>query len=74
MLPDTAESLVGIVETQPAGLYHLEGNPGLSFLEIAESLNQLRGNPWTIVPTDVPVMNNRMSDERVYVRPITETL
>ncbi len=74
MLADTAASLVGIIEMQPAGLYHLEGNPGLSFLEIAESLNRLRGNPWTIVATDTPVMNNLMKDERVDVRQITETL
>ena len=74
MLADTAASLVGIIEMQSAGLYHLEGNPGLSFLEIAESLNRLRGNPWTIVPTDTPVMNNLMRDDRVEVRPIIETL
>ena len=74
MLADTAESLRILIETQPAGLYHLEGNPGLSFFEIAESLNRLRGNPWTVVPTDAPVMNNLMRDERVGMRPITESL
>lgn len=73
MLDDTAESLVDILESQPAGLYHLEGNPGLSFLEVAESLNRMRGHPWTIVPADAPVMNNRMRDDRVRVRPITGT-
>ena len=74
MLADTAESLRILLETQPAGLYHLEGNPGLSFFEIAVSLNRLRGNPWTIVPMDAPVMNNLMRDDRVDVRPITDTL
>lgn len=69
-LPDTAESLVQILKLPP-GLYHLDGNPGLNFFEIASALNRLLGNPWKVVPVSSLVQNHRMLDPRVPVAPVT---
>jgi len=74
MLPDTAESLVRLMQDFPAGLYHLEGNPGLSFHDIVTRLNRLRGEPWVVVPNDSHVQNNRMVDERVPMSLITSAM
>ena len=68
-LPDTAESLVRILKLPP-GLYHLDGNPGLNFFEIATGLNRLLGQPWKVVPVAGLVQNHRMLDPRVPVAPI----
>ena len=73
-LPDTAESLMHMIQTLPSGLYHLDGNPGLNFYEIAAGLNKVHGEPWTVNPVDTPVQNNRMVDQRVRMRSISETL
>lgn len=69
-LPDTADSLTQILKLSP-GLYHLDGNPGLNFYEIATGLNKLLGNPWKVVPVSGLVQNHRMLDPRVSVAPIT---
>lgn len=69
-LPDTADSLAQILPLPP-GLYHLDGNPGLNFFEIANGLNRLLGNPWQVVPVSGLVQNHRMLDRRVSVAPIT---
>ena len=71
ILSDTAECLARLMQDFPAGLYHLEGNPGLSFHEIVTRLNRLRGEPWVVVPNDGHVQNNRMIDERVPMNLIT---
>jgi dTDP-4-dehydrorhamnose reductase len=70
-LPDTAEALVNLMERYPAGLYQLEGNPGLSFFEIVTHLNNLHGNMWQVVPAEAPVQNNLMMDERIDVMQVT---
>jgi dTDP-4-dehydrorhamnose reductase len=72
-LDDTAEALVAAADL-PAGLYHLGGNPGLSFFDIAAGLNRLRGEPWTVVETEEPERDTRLRDDRLRVRPITERL
>lgn len=71
-LDDTADALLRVVTAQPPGLYHADGNPGLSFYEIVTGLNRMLGEPWTVVPTEEPVQNNRLLDARVAVRPITD--
>ena len=68
-LSDTADSLVHILKLPP-GLYHLDGNPGLNFFEIASGLNRLLGHPWKVVPVSGLVQNHRMLDPRVPVAPI----
>lgn len=70
-LPDTAASLVHILLTLPPGLYHLDGNPGLNFFEIATSLNRLLGQPWKVLPVEGLVQNHRMLDPRVPVAPLS---
>lgn len=73
-LDDTAEALVRVLQALPAGLYHLDGNPGLSFYTIATALNALHGDRWRVEPADAPALDNRLEDPRVPVRPITERL
>jgi dTDP-4-dehydrorhamnose reductase len=71
-LDDTAVSLMSIMKDLPCGLYHLDGNPGLSFYEIVLGLNRMLGEPWIVTPSDSPVQNNLMQDEHVQVSPITQ--
>lgn len=68
-LSDTADSLVQILRLPP-DLYHLDGNPGLNFYEIATGLNELLGHPWKVIPVSGLVQNHRMLDPRVPVAPI----
>lgn len=70
-LPDTAQSLAQLMQAYPAGLYHLDGNPGLNFHEIVTNLNRLRNGHWVVSPVDTPILNNRMVDSRIQVIPIT---
>ncbi len=71
-LPDTGQGLLYAIQHLPGGLYHLDSNPGLSFYQIAEGLNQLQGSPWTVNPAPEPTWNKRMVDERLPVRSLTE--
>lgn len=71
-LADTAEALVELLEIHPAGVYHLEGNPGLSFYEIATRLKNKHQADWEIVSTDRPVQDGRLAGEtRLKVGEIT---
>jgi dTDP-4-dehydrorhamnose reductase len=72
-LPDTAEAMVRVLDLPP-GLYHLDGNPGLNFFEIASGLNRRLGEPWNVVPTDGLVQNHRMLDPRLPVAPLSGRL
>lgn len=73
-LDDTADAIADMMSRLPAGLYHLDGNPGLSMFEIASGLNRLHGGRWQITPTSTPVLRCCMHDDRVTVRPITDRL
>jgi len=70
-LPDTAHVLADLALAGP-GLYHLDGNPGLSFFEIASGLNSLLGDPWHVEPTEEPERDSRMLDKRLRVRPVSD--
>jgi dTDP-4-dehydrorhamnose reductase len=70
-MEDTAVSLMSIMKTLPGGLYHLDGNPGLSFYEIVLGLNRMLGEPWTVTPADHPVQNNLLLDKKIQVNPVT---
>ena len=73
-LEDTAAALAALLEKGESGLFHLEGNPGLSFFEIATRLARTLGMPWEIMPDESFSMDNRMIDPRVPVQPITKRL
>lgn len=72
-LPDTADSLVRILALPP-DLYHLDGNPGLNFFQIATGLNELLGRPWNVLPVAGLVQNHRMLDPRVPAASIARRL
>lgn len=71
-LEDTAAGLAQVLHALPGGLYHLDGNPGLTFHEIVCALNRRHGNRWVVRPAETPRLDNRLLDPRVPVRPITD--
>ncbi len=73
-LPDTADALIRLMQGEASGVYHLEGNPGWAMPQIAERLARRLGFDWSIESTDDPPFENRMSDPRVVVSPISERL
>ena len=73
-LEDTAAGIKTIVETQPTGLYHLGGNPGLTYFEIVTRLNRVLQRQWEVRPTASFVYNNRLIDPRIAVQSIAERL
>lgn len=73
-LDDTADAVAALMADAPPGLYHLDGNPGLSFYDVATRLRTAVGADWEVVPVDDPARDNRMTDPRIAVRPITERL
>ena len=73
-LPDTARALYELMSEYPAGTYHLEGNPGLSFYEIVTRIKAMRGASWKVVAADGPRGDDRMADARVKVSPISSRL
>jgi len=73
-LADTADAFADLMDRRVGGIFHVDGNPGLSIFEIATRLNALQSSPWTVVATDDFVFDNRMADDRVAVAPITSTL
>jgi dTDP-4-dehydrorhamnose reductase len=72
-LADTADALIRTLDLPP-GRYHLDGNPGLHFYDIAAGLNRLLGTPWKVVPVEGHTQNHRMLDPRIPVRPLTERI
>ena len=74
-LEDTAQALWALYRDPTAkGIYQLEGNPGLSFYDIAKKLNRLHKNAWHINAIEEPDWDNRMEDTRIEVTPITKHL
>jgi dTDP-4-dehydrorhamnose reductase len=71
-LPDTAAALVQLTTGYAPGIYHLDGNPGLSIYQIATSLKALQNRNWTITQTDETKFDNRMQDSRITVTPISD--
>jgi dTDP-4-dehydrorhamnose reductase len=69
-LEDTAVILMSIMEIYPAGLYHLDGNPGISFYEIVSGLNRMLDEPWMVISSESPVQNNLLLDKKIRVNPI----
>ena len=74
LLPDSAEALHTLALGYPPGTYHIDGNPGFSFLEIVKALNEKHGNSWNVVESFLPERDSRMLEERIKVRSIAENL
>jgi len=73
-LEDTAAGLFNIIMNFDKGIFHLEGNPGISFYEIVTALNTLNNNNWQISKIDTPVIDNRMTDAHIQIQSIKRTL
>ena len=73
-LEDTASVLAEIVRDHPSGLYHLDGNPGLSFHDIVLGLNGCLAAGWTVEASSEPSLNNLMPDPRLDVPSVMDRL
>ena len=73
-LDDTADAVAALMAGAAPGTYHLDGNSGLSFYDVACRLREAVGAGWEVVPTLDPERDNRMTDPRIVVRPITDRL
>jgi len=73
-LTDTADALTDLMARRAEGLYQADGNPGMTFFEIATALNRMQGEPWTVVASDEPVLDHRMVDSRVRIASVTNRL
>lgn len=71
-LEDTAASLMQLAVEYPAGLYHLDANPGWNFYEIASHVNRLYATQWQVDAVDQPAQHNLMHDPHIQMRSIVE--
>ncbi|MBP7830922.1 MAG: sugar nucleotide-binding protein [Kiritimatiellae bacterium] len=71
-LEDTADTLITLARSGGGGVHHLDGNPGLSFLEIVQGLKHILRAEWAIRSNDVPDLDNRLRDDRARVKSITD--
>ena len=74
LLQDSAEALHTLALGYPPVTYHIDGNPGFSFFEIAKALNEKYGKSWNVVERFLPERNNRMLESRIKVGSIAENL
>ena len=76
LLPDTAAALADLLEEPVAGVVHLDGNAesAWTFEEVVRALARTVGASWQIEPSEDYVHDQRLLDEVVRVRGITETL
>ena len=72
-LDDTAGALTRIGKAG-AGLYHIDGNEGWSFFDIACALKRRHGADWSIEPTADRAYDQRLLDARVKLPPLVERL
>ncbi|NRA64545.1 MAG: sugar nucleotide-binding protein [Pseudobacteriovorax sp.] len=64
-LSDTIEALFHLKDRE-AGIYHIDANRDKSFYEIALQLRSRLNKPeWVVEPTDEPIYNQIMKDERI---------
>lgn len=72
-LADTAAVLTQLA-TADSGLYLLNSNTRWTFYEIVTTLNEQRGRPWQVIPTENFVYDQRMLDERLNTPPLNTHL
>ena len=73
-LDDTADGLWRMLSELPPDLYHLEGNDGCSFFNIASGLNSKLNAGWIIEETREPAVDIRMLDDRIHLTPVSARL
>jgi dTDP-4-dehydrorhamnose reductase len=73
-LEDTADALYRLLAKHPAGLYQLEGNPGLSLFEIATRLKKLHKFDFPIIEQVEPRRDIRMVNDKIKVGQLTDRL
>ncbi|OIN67528.1 epimerase [Exiguobacterium sp. KRL4] len=73
-LEDTADTLYTLITSKTPGLYLANGNRDHSFFDIATALNTLHGSKWQITEDNSMTRDDRMTDSRVIIRPISERL
>ena len=73
-LEDTAVALIDIMKNYQTGLFHLDGNPGLTFHEIVQHLVKSHPKLGPVVATTNHIQNNRMLDSQIVTNPITHRL
>lgn len=73
-LDDTADALYRLMKSYPAGLYHIEGNPGIPFFDIVTRLKKRHNADWTIVETDANPVDIRLVNTKIPVGQLTARL
>ena len=74
LLEDTAAVFYRLRKDHAPGTYLVDSNRSLNFHRIAAALNEMRGSPWTIVPTEDLVLDLRMLDDRINIPSLEERL
>jgi len=69
---DSAEFIFRIPSEMEPGIYHLNGNPGISFFDLVNLVNKKYQKNWTIVETATPKRDGRLLDPRVKMPMVTE--
>ncbi len=72
-LEDTVAALVALAGRSP-GLYHVDGNEGWSFFDIARALRTRHGTDWRIEPTWEFAHDQRLLDARLHLPALRERL
>jgi dTDP-4-dehydrorhamnose reductase len=72
-IEDTCESIIDIIQSKLPGLYHLEGNDGYSFYDIAYFLKHERGQDWIILDDSKKFSKNDVMDNsKVKVKTLSQ--
>lgn len=72
-LEDTADALLEIAAARP-GLYHVDGNEGWSFYDLACALEKRHQAGWSIEPTWAWAYDQRLIDGRISLPPLADRL
>ncbi|RKF13757.1 NAD-dependent epimerase/dehydratase family protein [Alginatibacterium sediminis] len=62
---DTAQYIYQIPQQHEPGIYHLNGNPGISFYELVCLIRDKYQKNWQVIETDSPIRDGRILDSRV---------
>ena len=73
-LEESASALHALMKSGESGIFHVEGNPDCNFFEIATDLDRKLSLGLTIEAKEEPELDNRMADDRVWVRPVRTIL